>query len=98
MYSLPEFIEVIAESHPLIDLWLGERIVHKENDEEPAHVLFRVHVDELEPGPGLPNPDTGPRGAALVHRHTAPHLAVTHRTTSRTPAYCWKFGHHENLE
>ena len=97
MYSLPELIEIIAEAHPLINLWLGERVVHEQDDEKPSHILLHVHVDELKSGPGLPDPDTGPRGAALVHRHTAPHLTVTHCRTRGTHNH-GQFGHYENLE
>ena len=44
---------MITEVLPLLDLYLGQHVVHEDQDGEPTPELFRVDVNKLGPSPGL---------------------------------------------
>ena len=68
---------MITEVLPLLDLHLGQHVVHEDQDGEPAPELFRVEVNKLGPIPGLVHPHHGEVGEGVHHWHALGKLSAS---------------------
>ena len=77
---------MIAEVLPLLDLHLGQLVVHEDQDGEPAPELFRVAVNKRGPIPGLVHPHHGEVGEGVHHWHALGKLSASVRRVEEEEA------------
>ena len=80
MEILLEFLHVVAEVFPLLDLHLSQLVIHEDQHGDPAEELFRGHMHKFGALFGLAHSHHGKVGEGVHHRHA---LARFHTSVRR---------------